>query len=169
MANIAINIREQTLTAVPDKPLVARSVGEVTCAVMLDDSWAGYTVTLVFASSKSQKSALMPDNGVLTMPWEVLDRPGYLWISAVGHAPGKRRPTAIMRQPLTITANGRIEGGPPQEHTPALWEQALSQLQAATLTPDGALEALVEAGMLEPVTDANGTIYTDGDGRICCI
>ena len=103
------------------------------------------------------------------MPWEVLDRPGYLWISAVGHAPGKRRPTAIMRQPLTITANGRIEGGPPQEHTPALWEQALSQLQAATLTPDGALEALVEAGMLEPVTDANGTIYTDGDGRICCI
>ena len=161
MANIAINIREQTLTAVPDKPLVARSVGEVTCAVMLDDSWAGYTVTLVFASSKSQKSALMPDNGVLTMPWEVLDRPGYLWISAVGHAPGKRRPTAIMRQPLTITANGRIEGGPPQEHTPALWEQALSQLQAATLTPDGALEALVEAGMLEPVTDANGTIYTD--------
>lgn len=169
MANIAINIREQTLTAVPDKPLVARSVGEVTCAVMLDDSWAGYTVTPVFASSKSQKSALMPDNGVLTMPWEVLDRPGYLWISAVGHAPGKRRPTAIMRQPLTITANGRIEGGPPQEHTPALWEQALSQLQAATLTPDGALEALVEAGMLEPVTDANGTIYTDGDGRICCI
>ena len=87
MPNIAINIREQTLTAVPDKPLVARSVGEVTCTVTLDDSWADYTVALIFASGKSQKSALMPDNGVLTVPWEVLDRPGYLWISAVGHAP----------------------------------------------------------------------------------
>ena len=169
MPNIAINIREQTLTAVPDKPLVARSVGEVTCTVTLDDSWADYTVALIFASGKSQKSALMPDNGVLTVPWEVLDRPGYLWISAVGHAPGKRRPTAIMRQPLTLTANGRIEGGPPAEHTPALWEQVLAQLQAAALTPDEALEALVEAGMLTPVTDSSGAIYTDEDGSICCI
>lgn len=168
MPNIAINIREQTLTAVPDKPLVARSVGEVTCAVMLDDSWAGYSVTLVFASGKSQKSCLYTGR-TIDVPWEVLDRPGYLWISAVGHAPGKRRPTAIMRQPLTITANGRIEGGPPAEHTPALWEQVLAQLQAAALTPDEALEALVEAGMLEPVADADGVIYTDGNGNICCI
>ena len=105
----------------------------------------------------------------MDVPREVLDRPGYLWISAVGHAPGKRRPTAIMRQPLTIAANGRIEGSPPQEHTPALWEQVLAQLQAAALTPDEALEALVEAGMLTPVTDSSGAIYTDEDGSICCI
>ena len=52
----------------------------------------------------------------MDVPWEVLDRPGYLWISAVGHAPGKRRPTAIMRQPLTIAANGRIEGSPSGAH-----------------------------------------------------
>ena len=105
----------------------------------------------------------------MDVPWEVLDRPGYLWISAVGHAPGKRRPTAIMRQPLTIAANGRIEGSPPQEHTPALWEQVLAQMQAAALTPDEALESLAEAGMLEPVADSRGAIYTDGDGNICCI
>ena len=46
---------------------------------------------------------------------------------------------------------------------------AWAQLQAAALTPDEALEALVEAGMLTPVTDSSGAIYTDEDGSICCI
>lgn len=128
MANIAINIQGQTLTAVSDKPLVSRSVGEATCTVTLDDSWAGYAVTLVFAADKVQKSTLMPSSGVLTVPWEVLDCPGCLRISAVGYAPGKRRPTAIMQQPLVIAANGKIEGGPPQEYSPALWEQVLARL-----------------------------------------
>lgn len=68
-----------------------------------------------------------------------------------------------------MVLSGAIEGGPPQEHTPALWEQVLSQLQAAALTPDEALEALAEAGILEPVADGNGAIYTDEDGNICCI
>ena len=72
---------------------------------------------------------MVPSNGVLTVPWEVLDRPGCLRISAVGHAPGKRRPTAIMQQPLVIAANGRIEGTPPQEYTPALWEQMMARLE----------------------------------------
>lgn len=128
MTNIAINIQGQILTVVPDSPLISRSVGEVTCAVTLDDSWAGYTVTLVFAADKVQKSALVPGSGVLTVPWEVLDCPGYLRISAVGHAPGKRRPTAHMRQPLVVAANGRIDGGPPGEYTPALWEQVMAKL-----------------------------------------
>ena len=128
MANIAINIQGQTLTAVSDKPLVSRSVGEANCTVTLDDSWAGYAVTLVFAADKVQKSTLMPSSGVLTVPWEVLDCPGCLRISAVGYAPGKRRPTAIMQQPLVIAANGKIEGGPPQEYSPALWEQVLARL-----------------------------------------
>lgn len=74
-----------------------------------------------------------------------------------------------MRRGLAVVLNGAIEGGPPQEHAPALWEQVLEQLQAATLTPDEALEALAEAGVLEPVADSSGAIYTDGDGRICCI
>lgn len=168
MSHIAIDINHQQLIATVDHPLIARSVGQASFSAAADETWDGYTITIVFATAYTQKSCLYT-GGTMDVPWEVLDRPGYLWISAVGHAPGKRRPTAIMQQPLTIAANGRIEGSPPQEHTPALWEQALSQLQAATLTPDGALEALVEAGMLEPVTDANGTIYTDGDGRICCI
>ena len=168
MSHIAIDINHQQLIATVDHPLIARSVGQASFSATADETWDGYTITIGFATAYTQKSCLYT-GGTMDVPWEVLDRPGYLWISAVGHAPGKRRPTAIMRQPLTITANGRIEGGPPAEHTPALWEQVLAQLQAAALTPDEALEALVEAGMLTPVTDSSGAIYTDEDGSICCI
>lgn len=168
MTHIRITVQDQVLTATPDKLLVSHSVGEATFEADFDESWDGYAKTIIFATPHPQK-AILYAGGVAEVPWEVLDRPGYLWISAVGHAPGKRRPTAIMRQPLTIAANGRIEGSPPQEHTPALWEQVLEQLQATTLTPDEALEALVEAGMLTPVADGNGAIYTDEDGNICCI
>ena len=127
MSHIAISIQGQVLTATPDEPLVARSVGEVTFEVDFDASWDGYAITIIFATAYAKKSRLYV-GGDMEVPWEVLDRPGYLWISAVGRAPGKRRPTAIMRQPLEITANGHIEGGPPQEYSPALWEQVLARL-----------------------------------------
>lgn len=127
MSHIAISIQGQVLTATPDEPLVARSVGEVTFEVDFDASWDGYAITIIFATAYAKKSRLYV-GGDMEVPWEVLDRPGYLWISAVGRAPGKRRPTAIMRQPLTITTNGHIEGGPPAEYSPALWEQVMARL-----------------------------------------
>nr|DAY05797.1 MAG TPA: hypothetical protein [Caudoviricetes sp.] len=163
MPNIAINIQGQALTAMPDKPLVSRSVGEVTCTVTLDDSWAGYTVTLVFAADKVQKSALVPSNGVLTVPWEVLDRPGCLRISAVGHAPGKRRPTAIMQQPLVIAANGRIEGTPPQEYTPALWEQMMARLEETSGTAGKSLRLIYRGKLLRPVSAISISHGADGN------
>ncbi len=165
MPNIAINIQGQALTAMPDKPLVSRSVGEVTCTVTLDDSWAGYTVTLVFAADKVQKSALVPSNGVLTVPWEVLDRPGCLRISAVGHAPGKRRPTAIMQQPLVIVANGKIEGGPPQEYSPALWEQVMARLDDVGTGGSGSSAGAEAAQAAEASNQAAAQEATEAAGE----
>lgn len=169
MTHINIVVRDQVLTAAPDKLLVSRSVGEATFGVDFDDSWDGYARTIIFATPHIQK-AILYAGGVAEVPWEVLARPtDSLRISAVGIKEGHRRPTAHMRRGLAVVLSGAIEGAPPQEHTPALWEQVLSQLQAVALTPDEALEALVEAGMLEPVTDSDGAIYINGDGSICCI
>lgn len=64
----------------------------------------------------------------MVVPWEALDRAGLLWVSAVGHAPGKRRPTALMAAPLKVGQNGATEGGSPGEYTPALWEQVMAKL-----------------------------------------
>ena len=169
MTNIAITVQDQILTATPDKLLVSRSVGEVAFTANFDESWADYEITIIFATPYIQKSVRYT-GGQMDVPWEVLDRPtDNLRISAVGIKAGHRRPTAHMRHGLAMAISGAIEGGPPQEYSPALWEQVMAGLQAAALTPDEALEALVEAGVLTPVTDSSGAIYTDEDGSICCI
>lgn len=118
------------MTAEPDGPIVAQSVGQVICNITADDSWADYAVTLVFATDKIQKSVLYT-GGEAAVPWEVLVRPGYLWISAVGTDGDKRRPTARMQTPLEIATNGAMTGSPPDNYTPALWEQAVQAAKAA--------------------------------------
>lgn len=130
MTTIAIKLQGQTLTAEPDGPIVAQSVGQVICNITADDSWADYAVTLVFATDKIQKSVLYT-GGEAAVPWEVLVRPGYLWISAVGTDGDKRRPTARMQTPLEIATNGAMTGSPPDNYTPALWEQAVQAAKAA--------------------------------------
>lgn len=128
MPNIQISIQGQELTATPDKLLVSRSVGEVTFAATFDDSWADYEITIIFAAPHIQKSVLYT-GGQMDVPWEVLDRPtDSLRISAVGIKDGHRRPTAHMRHGLAVVHNGAIEGGPPQEYSPALWEQVMARL-----------------------------------------
>ena len=130
MTTIDIGLQGQVLTATADGPIVAKSVGNVGCNVTADDSWATYAVTLVFATGKAQKS-VQYTGGSMEVPWEVLDRPGYLWISAVGIGDDKRRPTALMEAPLEIVPSGIIQGGPPAEYTPELWAQAVSLAGAA--------------------------------------
>lgn len=118
------------MTAEPDGPIVAQSVGQVICDITEDDSWPDYAVTLVFATDKIQKSVLYT-GGTISVPWEVLVRPGYLRISAVGTDGDKRRPTARMQTPLEIATNGAMTGSPPDNYTPALWEQAVQAAKAA--------------------------------------
>lgn len=169
MTHIAITVQDQVLTATPDKLLVSQSVGEVAFEASFDESWDGYAKTIIFATPHTRK-AILYAGGTAEVPREVLAHPtDSLRISAVGIKGGHRRPTAHMRRGLAVVVSGAIEGGPPAEHTPALWEQVLAKMQAAALTPDEALESLAEAGMLEPVADSRGAIYTDGDGNICCI
>ena len=144
MSHIAIDINHQQLTATVDHPLIARSVGETTFAVTADESWDGHAITIMFATAHVQKSCLYT-SGEMIVPWEVLDRAGLLWVSAVGHAPGRRRPTAIMAAPLKIGQNGAIEGGPPSEYTPALWEQVMARLDDVGTGGGGGSSAGAEA------------------------
>lgn len=131
MANIKIIVQDQILSATLDKPLVAKSVGEVIFSAEFDETWNGYSKTIVFATQHVQKAVLY-DGGEVAVPWEVLDgHTDSLRISAVGVANGKRRPTAHMAQGLTVRINGAMTGSPPDNYTPALWEQAVQAAKAA--------------------------------------
>ena len=84
MSHIAIDINRQQLVATVDHPLVAGSIGQATFSVATDASWDGYAITIVFATAYTQKSCLYT-GGMMDVPWEVLDRPGYLWILSLIH------------------------------------------------------------------------------------
>ena len=128
--NIAIDVAGQVLTAAPAEILVSQSVGVVTFSCTFDDSWAGLTKKVVFRNGCTKKELIYTDGQAL-VPWEVLQCDGYLWISVVGYADGKQQPTAEMDIPLHVERSGAIQGGPPAEYTPALWEQAVSLAGAA--------------------------------------
>lgn len=132
MTKLQITVQDQILTATPDKLLVSRSVGEVTFEAAFDASWEGYAKTIVFWAPWGQKSVLYT-GGEAAVPREVLDRPtDSLRVSAVGIKEGHRRPTAAMHRGLSVIANGAIEGGPPGEYSPALWEQVMERLEGGT-------------------------------------
>lgn len=128
--NIAIDVAGQALTATPAAILVSQSVGVVTFSCTFDDSWAGLTKKVVFRNGGTKKELIYTD-GQAPVPWEVLQCDGYLWISVVGYADGKQQPTAEMDIPLHVERSGAIQGGPPAEYTPELWEQAVSLAGAA--------------------------------------
>ena len=128
--NIAIDVDGQVLTATPAAILVSQSVGVVTFSCTFDDSWAGLTKKVVFRNGGTKKELIYTD-GQAPVPWEVLQCDGYLWISVVGYADGKQQPTAEMDIPLSVGRSGAIQGGPPAEYTPELWEQAVSLAGAA--------------------------------------
>ena len=128
--NIAINVDGQVLTATPAAILVSQSVGVVTFSCTFDNSWDGLTKKVVFRNGGTKKELIYTD-GQAPVPWEVLQCDGYLWISVVGYADGKQQPTAEMDIPLHVELSGAIQGGPPAEYTPELWEQAVSLAGAA--------------------------------------
>ena len=131
MANIKIIVQDQILSATLDKPLVAKSVGEVIFSAEFDETWTGIAKQLSLQRNIVQKAVLY-DGGEVAVPWEVLDgHTDSLRISAVGVANGKRRPTAHMAQGLTVRINGAMTGSPPDNYTPALWEQAVQAAKAA--------------------------------------
>lgn len=128
--NIAIDVAGQALTATPAAILVSQSVGVVTFSCTFDNSWDGLTKKVVFRNGCTKKELIYTDGQAL-VPWEVLQCDGYLWISVVGYADGKQQPTAEMDIPLSVGRSGAIQGGPPAEYTPELWEQAVSLAGAA--------------------------------------
>ena len=153
--NIAIDVAGQALTATPAAILVSQSVGVVAFSCTFDNSWDGLTKKVVFRNGGTKKELIYTD-GQAPVPWEVLQCDGYLWISVVGYADGKQQPTAEMHIPLHVERSGAIQGGPPAEYTPELWEQAVSLAGAAAEAAKAAQAAAEEVASRPPIKGDKG-------------
>ena len=81
MTHIKIAVRDQVLTATPDKLLVSRSVGEVTFEADFDGSWDDYARTIIFATPHAQKLYCTPA-GQQKCPGKSLPTPPTIYGSA---------------------------------------------------------------------------------------
>ncbi len=133
MNTISIKVNHEILTAELSHPLVAQSVGVTSFTAEFDESWDGYVKTIVFTAGDSfsrRKKAVLYTGGEMLVPWEVLEEPGELWISAAGVAEGVLQPTAIMREGLKIVTSGEISGEESGPATEEVWQQVLTEVSA---------------------------------------
>lgn len=143
---IHINVDHHKLTAVSDEPLVAKCVGVVQFEAKFDSSWDGYQRKIVFAGSAGETSVLYTD-GIMEVPWQVMDSDGRLHISAVGLADGKRNVTVVMGNPLYINRNGSLGENPADPPpAPSILEQAqMACAKSAEEARDAEKEAVMQA------------------------
>ncbi len=158
---IKIVVDHEAITATSEWPLVSGAVGDVEYLAVFDPSWEGYETKLVFTACTMQGTVVREIIGTQgQVPWEVLEVPGTLYISAVGVAEGKQRPTAVMRQGIPIQCSGAL-GGEPGEPTPDFENQVLHLVRkaegAAAAAKKAAQEAVEAAGTPGPQGPAGHT------------
>lgn len=145
--NIEIVVKGQRLTAKGPRNLVAGTAGLTTFTAAFDESWVKLIKTLLFEAvgddGQRRTVELLLKGSEGQVPWEVLERPGTLRISAMGVSEdGVRQPTALMAEPLYIVPSGAVSGNPAGKRTPELWEQAVI---AAKKSADSAAAAAAAA------------------------
>lgn len=137
---IHINVAGNRLTATTDAPLVAKTVGVVMFEAEFDDSWEGYQRKIVF-TGKGGEESVWYTGGVMKVPWQPMDVPGILRISAVGLEEGKRKVTAVIDVPLMLNRNGSL-GENPADPTPGL--TVLEQVELSCIQSEGRAKAAAE-------------------------
>lgn len=167
---ITITVTGGALQAVSDAPIVAMSQGVVRFRAEFDEAWEGLARTVIFEAHGIRKSVLY-DGGAAEVPWEVLMRPGPLFVSAVGISEGVRRTTAHLRAPLRIVQNGAVDGDNTYPPTATLPEQAVLAAQRAQKAAEEAAQAAASGGNIpdwakEP-NGLPGQVLTTGlDGEV---
>lgn len=141
--NIEIAVKDQRLTVKSPRNLVAGTAGLTGFTISFDESWENLKKILLFEAvtgdGRRQRVELLLKGSEGQVPWEVLERPGTLRISAVGLSEdGIRQPTALMAEPLYIIPSGTLSGSPAEKRTPELWEQAVT---ATTKAANAAVSA----------------------------
>lgn len=133
MNHIQIKIDHETLTAQTERPLVAQAVGVTSFTAEFDESWEGYVKTIIFTAGGTgdrRSWAVLYTGGEMQVPWEALEEPGELSVSACGAAEGRTQPTALMENYLRVLANGETAGEAAREATPEVWQQVLTEVGA---------------------------------------
>ena len=107
--------------------LISGSVNMYTCEFLLDESWAGYTVTAVFSTNGSRLVNMAVVDGKCEIPVEVLRPNARIRIGIFGTDGVRSRPTTYSEW-ITVEQGADVTGTSAQPPTPSVYEQWISAL-----------------------------------------
>lgn len=118
---IPVKVKKRILTC--KKPLVSENVETYSVSISVDEEWEGFNTRVIFYNSSMEIGDNNPKNVVtqnideVTIPWEVLQESGYLYLTLIGTRDTEVIKTKEMDNPIIVNKAGMSEGGTPLEPT----------------------------------------------------
>lgn len=138
-----------------DQELVTSgSVNTVEAEFAFDEAWAGYDRVAVFKNGDEIREVVLDEEGRCAVPWEVLEKSGFLTVGVYGIREEMRIAT-IYSAPLPI-APGAGAAPPGREPTPGLYMRLKKSI--------GDLSALETDDRSDLVSAINEVFETGGQG-----
>lgn len=167
LTDYGISVTEQ------EPSLVSGSVGTYQCTITADaehgTGWTGLAKTAVFEGAGKRVQVALGSSGTVTVPWEVLAKPGTLKVGVYGTgSDGKTK------RVTTFARAGEVEQGATsedeaQDPTASLYQQLSSQVkQLQSLVSSIQTQLGTMASDLKKKQDATGVYLamgTDSDGN----
>lgn len=132
---IPVKVKKRILTC--KKPLVSENVETYSVSINVDEEWEGFNTRVVFYNSSMEigednpKNVVTQDIDNVVIPWEVLQEPGYLYLTLIGTKDTEVIKTKEMDSPIVVNKAGMSEGGTPLEPTPDTIQIIINTAQQA--------------------------------------
>lgn len=127
--NIEFSVINQRVIVPKEQSIIAESVGYVTFTCRFGSEWDDLVKHVVFTNGQVSRCVIIEPDAAQFIPHEVLKK-GKLYASFIGLSPGgeMKLTTKKMLIPISVYEAGAQCGEDPEEYSPALWEQALSEI-----------------------------------------
>lgn len=169
MSNTVINAKiiDQKIQ-LSNIPLIASgSNGVLQIRCDFDNLWAGYVVTAVFFQEKDGKvtnAYHVPVNqGVATVPHEVLKEKGFFFLGFMGVAENTRTTETVQ---LTVKQGAITEATAVPDPTPDIYTQLLQIIQQSSIIPDSTLTQAGKAADAKATGEAIAAALQAADDMI---
>ena len=116
---LKFTVEHQTITKVEDFAAASDSIEYLRCEFTFSDDWTEQPFAIFKGSGACIKQAII--DGVCFVPWEVLTKPGYVYISCYA---GQRITSNIAS--VYVNASGYCEADNEHEPTPEVYEQLIA-------------------------------------------
>lgn len=162
---IPVKVKKRILTC--KKPLVSDNVETYSISITVDEEWEGFNTRVIFyndsipVGDSNPKNVLIQNLTDITIPWEVLQEPGNLYLTLIGIKDSEVMITQEMSDPIIVNKAGMSEGETPLEPTPdtiqVLIQTAQQSVKIAQSVRDDA-----DSGKFNGAPGADGAPGKDG-------